>query len=87
MVWNWGIVFLSNFSTSFRTSAIKSFDFSLVFGVFLVVSIETSVAIVCVSLVLSRLIVKKRIVLFANVSGKTFVSARNLQEQISDLVL
>lgn len=63
----------------------KTFDFSVLWGGFSV-SIETSVAGVYVSFVLSRLIAKERIVPFANVLLKTFVSARNLEEQISDLL-
>lgn len=63
----------------------KTFDFG-VLGDGFSVSVETSVAGVCVSFVLSRLIEKERILRFANVLLKTFVSARNLEEQISDLL-
>lgn len=63
----------------------KTFDFG-VLGDGFSVSVETSVAGVYVSFVLSRLIEKERILRFANVLLKTFVSARNLEEQISDLL-
>lgn len=63
----------------------KTFDFG-VLGYEFSVSVETSVAGVCVSFALSRLIEKERILRFANVLLKTFVSARNLEEQISDLL-
>lgn len=60
----------------------KTFDFGVARGGFSA-SVETSVAGVYVSFVLSR---KERTVPFANVLLKTFVSARNLEEQISDLL-
>lgn len=63
----------------------KTFDFG-VLGDGFSVSVETSVTGMYVSFVLSRLIEKERILRFANVLLKTFVSARNLEEQISDLL-
>lgn len=46
------MLFLPNFCASFRPLSMKSFDFSLVLGVFLVVFVETSVVRIQVSLVL-----------------------------------
>lgn len=77
--------FFSNFSTSLKSLSMKAFDLGVSWGGFSV-SVETSAAGVYVSFVLSRLIAKERTVPFANVLLKTFVSARNLEKQISDLL-
>lgn len=63
----------------------KTFDFGILQARFSA-SVETSVAGVYVSFVMSRLIAKERIVTLANVLLKTFVSARNLEKQIFDLL-